>query len=85
MKISAILTAMLLALSLQITPVFAHSDKDKDSHEHAYSEDKDHHDKDGAKDNDRSEHGDSHRDAGRTDASGHPVVNDGFMPDWWPF
>jgi len=85
MKISALLAAMLLALSLQVTPVFADSDKDKDSHEHAYSKDKDHHDHDGAKDKDRSERGDSHRDAGRTGSSTHPLVNDSFFPDWWPF
>ena len=85
MKISAILTAMLLALSLQITPVFADSDKDKDSHEHHYSKDKDHHDKDGAKDKDRGYRSDSRGGAHSAEPAGDGGAVGGFLRDIWPF
>jgi len=88
MKISAILAAMLLTLSLQVTPVFAHSDEDssdKDSYEHAYNKDKDAREHDGSKDRGRERHGGSHRDAGQSEGAGNGHASDSFLPDWWPF
>jgi len=90
MKISTLLTAMLLVLSLQAVPALAHSDHedsgdDKGGYEHTYNKDHEHHDDDEAKDRDRNEHGDKHRDASAQKASSDGLVNDSILPDWWPF
>jgi len=74
---------MLLALSLQVTPVFADSDKENGSHAHYYSKDKDDHDKDGAKDKDRGYRSESY--GGSHSGDGHTGTVGGLLDSLWPF